>query len=249
LYDDVKVNVLKRTDNSITRKGSDKNKPFGKIKGPIFIGRSWAEYMKMFNLKVEELTIGSVLDCAAGASSFTAHMRNKGCDVTAVDILYNEDADILCNKCREHLEALVEGLKSFDHFVWSYFQDLEDLQEERSRACNEFIEDYKYQKGERYIAADLTNLPFEDGKFSMVLCSHLLFIYDHRLDYEFHLKAIKEMLRVSSKELRIYTLVRNRGEKSPFVNRIIKDLKEDIEILKVDYEFRQGGNEMIKIKK
>jgi len=54
---------------------------------------------------------------------------------------------------------------------------------------------------------------------------------------------------VSSKELRIYPLVRNRGEKSPFVNRIIKDLKEDIEILKVDYEFRQGGNEMIKIKK
>ncbi len=240
---------MKRTDSSITRKHSGKKQPFGRIKGPIFIGRSWAEYLKMFDLEVEQLAHESILDCAAGASSFTAHMSNNGCDVTAVDILYNNEADILCYKCREHLEALIEGLKSFDHFVWNYFQDLEDLRLERSRACSEFIDDYRDHKGERYIAADLTSLPFEDGNFSMVLCSHLLFIYDHRLDYEFHLKAIREMLRVSSRELRIYPLVRNRGEKSPFVNRIIKDLQEDVEILKVDYEFREGGNEMIKIKK
>ncbi|HEX7468862.1 MAG TPA: class I SAM-dependent methyltransferase, partial [Methanobacterium sp.] len=177
--------------------------------------------MKMFDLSSDELAGGKILDCAAGASSFTAEMNRRGFDVTAVDLLYNEDADVLCDRCREHMEILVEGLGSVDHFIWSFFSDLQDLKLQRNHACIEFIHDYLNNKGKRYIAADLTSLPFEDNKFSLVLCSHLLFIYDHRLDYEFHLNSIKEMLRVTSKELKIYPLVKNKGLKSDFVMRII----------------------------
>ena len=204
----------------------------------------------MFDLSSDELTGGKILDCAAGASSFTAEMNRRGFDVTAVDLLYNEDADVLCDRCREHMEILVEGLGSVDHFIWSFFSDLQDLKLQRNQACIEFIHDYLKNKGKKYIAADLTSLPFEDNKFSLVLCSHLLFIYDHRLDYEFHLNSIKEMLRVTSKELKIYPLVKNKGLKSDFVMRIIDDLQDfDVNIVKVDYEFRRGGNEMIVISK
>ena len=204
----------------------------------------------MFDLSSDELAGGKILDCAAGASSFTAEMTRRGFDVTAVDLLYNEDANVLCDRCREHMEILVEGLGSVDHFVWSFFSDLEDLKLQRNQACREFIHDYLNNKGKRYIAADLTSLPFEDNKFSLVLCSHLLFIYDHRLDYEFHLNSIKEMLRVTSKELKIYPLVKNKGLKSDFVMRIIDDLQDfDVNIVEVDYEFRRGGNEMIVISK
>lgn len=203
----------------------------------------------MFNLNSDDLVDGKFLDCAAGASSFTAEMSKRGYDIRAVDILYNEEPNVLCDKCNEHMEILVEGLGSVDHFVWSFFRDLKDLKKQRIHACIEFIEDYKNHRN-RYIAADLTALPFEDNNFKIVLCSHLLFIYDHRLDYEFHLKAIKEMVRVSSSELRIYPLVKNNEMKSEFVKRIIDDLPEvDADIVKVDYEFRKGGNEMIKIRK
>jgi Methyltransferase domain len=218
-----------------------------KIEGPIFIGRTWKEYMKMFNLKGEDLFNGKILDCASGASSFTAEMSKQGFDVTALDILYDKDPDVLDDKYHDHMEVLIEGLASVNSFVWNYFSDVQDLKDKRDEAFREFIEDYR-TNNERYIKADLTNLPFPDNYFSMVLCSHLLFIYDHRLNYEFHLNTIKEMLRVTSKEVRIYPLVKNKGLKSDFVKNIIKDLYDvDIKIVKVDYEFRKGGNEMMRI--
>ncbi len=81
--------------------------------------------------------------------------------LTAVDIIYNETPDALSVKCKEHLELLVEGLKSVDHFVWGFFSDIEDLKKQRNNACREFIDDYRKYKGQRYIDADLKNLPFE----------------------------------------------------------------------------------------
>ncbi len=241
-------NKLKEININLSTKNTEPKGHFNKIKGPIFIGRTWKEYLKMFNINCDDDLIDrKLLDCAAGASSFTAEMSKRGYNVRAVDIIYDEDADLLCDKCKKHMEVLVEGLDSVDNFVWSFFDDLKDLEKQRNQACIEFIMDYK-NHSKHYIAADLTNLPFEDGSFNLVLCSHLLFIYDHRLDYEFHLKAIKEMLRVSSNELRIYPLVKNRGLKSKFVKRIINDLPDiETEIVKVDYEFRKGGNEMIKL--
>ncbi len=219
-----------------------------KIEGPIFIGRTWSEYLKMFDLKEDDLVNGRILDCAAGASSFTAEMTKQGYDVVALDILYNEDPDELIDKYRSHMKVLIEGLTSVNNFVWNFFSDVEDLKEKRDDACREFIEDYRKQQSKRYIKADLNNLPFPDNSFSIVLCSHLLFIYDHRLKYTFHLNTIKEMLRVTSKEVRIYPLVKNKGLKSDFVTRIIKDIQDvDIKIVKVDYEFRKGGNEMMRI--
>lgn len=222
----------------------------GNVKGPIFIGRTWAEYIRMFNIDVEDIVGESILDCGGGASSFTAVMSEKGFDIKAVDIIYNESPDILSVKCREDLELLIAGLKSADLFVWDFFNDIEDLKKQRINACKKFIEDYGRYKGCRYVNADLRNLPFKDNSFSIVLCSHLLFIYDHRLDYDFHLKTIGEMLRVSSNELRIYPLVKNLGKKSVFVKKIIDDLCDfDVEIVEVGYEFRKGGNEMLRIVK
>jgi len=58
------------------------------IKGPIFTGRTFREYLHMFNLNLENLGGRSILDCAAGASSFTPIMHSLGFNVKAVDILY-----------------------------------------------------------------------------------------------------------------------------------------------------------------
>ncbi|MBM4241845.1 MAG: class I SAM-dependent methyltransferase [Euryarchaeota archaeon] len=221
-----------------------------KIKGPIFIGRSWAEYLKFFDLNEEFLKDRKVLDCAAGASSFTANMNSKGYDVTAVDILYERKVEFLREKCVKHLNILIQALYKIEgHFVWSFFKGLEDLRYNRMIACREFSQDYKKNQGKTYIKANLGNLPFKDNSFDLVLCSHLLFIYDHRLSYRFHINSIREMLRVSSDEIRIYPLVKEKGEKSLFLDQVINEIREDVEveIVGVDYEFRRGGNEMMKI--
>lgn len=54
----------------------------------IFIGRTYEEYLSMFNLKVEELKNKKVLDCPAGACSFAATAKQKGIEVEACDIAY-----------------------------------------------------------------------------------------------------------------------------------------------------------------
>lgn len=221
-----------------------------RVEGPIFIGRSWQEYLKMFDLDLEEIYRYSILDCAAGASSFTAHMNSLGFDAVAADILYGEDPDVLEGKCAKHLDSLIYSIKKVGHiFVWNFFPSVDELKKQRMVAGVEFVEDYKNHR-KRYVEADLTKLPFKDSSFQMVLCSHLLFIYDHRLDYEFHMNSIGEMLRVSSKELRIYPIVKNKGKRSEFVDKLICDFDDcDIEIVSVDYEFRKNGNEMIRILK
>jgi ubiquinone/menaquinone biosynthesis C-methylase UbiE len=220
------------------------------IEGPIFIGRSYEEYLKMFNLDLQDLKDKKILDCAAGASSFTAKMTGKGYDVKAVDILYGKDPFFLQKRCKDHLIALVSALSSLEgHFVWNFFESLDELKKIRLKACHQFFEDYKNNR-EKYIKADLPNLPFKDNAFNVVLCSHLLFIYDHRLSYEFHINAVKEMLRVTSKDVLIYPLVRHKAIKSRYVKKILEDLL-DIEVMieRVDYEFRKGSNEMMRISK
>jgi len=242
---------LEKKDNITVNNTFKSESSFNKIQGPIFIGRTWQEYMKMFNLDLKELKGLKILDCAAGASSFRGHTAKYGVDVTAVDLIYNEKADDLCVKCKEHLKLLVESLKKVqDKFVWKFFSDPDDLEFAREQACKEFVSDFNSYKGEHYIPADIQNLPFEDKSFDLVLCSHLLFIYDHRLSYEFHLNAVLEMLRVCKGELRLYPLVKNMGVKSEFVASIIADIPDvKMELVEVDYEFRKGGNEMLRIVK
>lgn len=222
-----------------------------KIEGPIFIGRGWKEYLKFFNLEEQQLKIIKILDCAAGASSFTAYMNMKGFNVTAVDILYDQKCSFLFLRCKVHTNALMDALTPMEgHFVWSFFKDITDLKKQRLSACEDFSKDYRENKCQNYIKADLTNLPFKDDSYNLVLCSHLLFIYDHRLDYDFHINSIKEMLRVTSDEVRIYPLIKHHNKKSPFLKRVIDDLHHiEIEILKVDYEFRKGADEMMLLKK
>jgi hypothetical protein len=222
-----------------------------KIVGPIFTGRSWDEYLKMFKLEEEELKTLSFLDCAAGASTFTAYLANQGGMVRAVDILYDQDPLVLKSLCQEHLAALVKSLEPIKkEFEWSYFRDLDQLREHRSVSCQEFHQDYS-QNPERYLKGDLTQLPFADGEFDVVLSSHLLFIYDHRLDLDYHLRVLEEMCRVADQEVRVYPLVKRKNRKSEFLKPAWDrmSLVAELELVKVDYQFRPGGDEMLVVKK
>jgi len=219
-----------------------------------FLGRSFDEYLKMFSLDKEELKNIQILDCAAGASSFTPHLLKEGYDITAVDILYGKTPEEIKNQCEDDFHTLLEVHSGLDHKVdWNFFKNPEDLVKQRISVYEEFIEDYTLRNSERYIEGSLPDLPFSDDHFDLVLSSHLLFLYQDRLGYDFHKESVLEMLRISSNEVRIYPIVKLRGEgsKSVFLSRIIDELSDlaSFEIVKVDYKFRRGGDEMLKITK
>ena len=94
--------------------------------------------------------------------------------------------------------------------------------------------------------------PFEDGEFSVLLCAHFLFYYDDRLDYEYHKRAVDEMLRVCSKEVRIFPLFSRNGEKSRFVKPVIYEYFSrgyGISVEKTGSELDKTGGDMLIIRK
>lgn len=219
-----------------------------------FLGRSYQEYMSMFKLTPEFLENKTILDCAAGASSFTPVMGNKGYNIIAIDPFYGMDHQTVKEKTIDDFYTLIKAHSGMDHKVdWGFFRNSKNMIEERIHAYMEFIDDYEKFRGLRYVKGKLPELPFKDNQFSLTTCSHLLFLYDDRLDYQFHLDSVREMLRVTSGEIRIYPLVRLRGEgeRSSFGEILKDDIHDEgkVEIVKVDYRFRKGGNEMMKIKK
>lgn len=219
-----------------------------------FLGRSYDEYLKMFSLTKKELKDIRILDCGAGASSFTSHLLKEGYDIKAVDILYNKDPKEIKKQCQNDFKTLLDVHSGLDNKVdWNFFKNPEDMIEKRIKVYEDFIKDYTQYKSTKYIEGHLPSLPFNDNYFDLVLSSHLLFLYHEQLGYDFHMKSIKEMLRISSNEVRIYPIVKLRGEgnKSAFLYRIIDELSDlaNFDIVKVDYKFRRGGDEMLKITK
>src|SRR5690606_34816427 len=86
-------------------------------------------------------------------------------------------------------------------------------------------------------------LPFGDRAFDLVLCAHLLFVYDHLLDLDFHVAALRELCRVSAGEVRIHPIVNRAGEISPLlapVREALIHVGVRTTLREVDYEFFRG---------
>jgi hypothetical protein len=77
-----------------------------------------------------------------------------------------------------------------------------------------------------YIPGMLPNLPLPDDAFDLTLCSHFLFLYEAQFDYDFHVAAVRELLRVTKVggEVRLYPLVTFRTQ--PYSR--LDDLRRDI---------------------
>jgi len=91
-------------------------------------------------------------------------------------------------------------------------------------AMDTFLADYENGKNKgRYIEGELPTLPFENGKFDLTLSSHFLFLYSMHLSAEFHLQALREMLRVA-REVRIFPLLTLDGTPSSHLGFVTESL-------------------------
>ncbi|HAF97385.1 class I SAM-dependent methyltransferase [Paenibacillus lactis] len=218
----------------------------------VFIGRTYEEYMQMFDLQAGELAGKKILDCPAGACSFTAHAAAAGLDVTASDIAYDHRIDDLERKGLEDTAHAMESMEQTKrNFVWDFYGDVAGVSRHRHQALQDCVSDMRAHP-ERYVAAVLPELPFCEEQFDLVLSAHFLFMYSDRLDYDFHRNTIRELLRVASEEVRIFPLADLSGNRYEYLERLIQDLEaEGLEVTEkqVSYEFMINGNSMLQIRK
>jgi hypothetical protein len=219
-----------------------------------FIGRTYPEYMRMFALEESLLKRGPVLDCPGGSSSFVAEACEKGFGVTACDILYNYPPEQLFEKGEEDIALVYQRANEVPHlFRWDYYKDRDELITYRNKALELFIADYPGGRTDgRYVQAELPNLPFVDRAFTLVLSSHFLFLYGDRLSFDFHITSLKEMVRVSTGEVRVYPLQGLDAQSYLHMDKVLTFLRKggiEAEMVKVPFEFQRGSTEMLKLRR
>ncbi|KOP65521.1 SAM-dependent methyltransferase [Bacillus sp. FJAT-18019] len=218
----------------------------------VFIGRTFEEYTHMFDLQLSELADKRILDCPSGACSFTAHGRKRGLDVTASDIAYDHSLDDLEAKGQQDIEHAMETLEQAkSNYVWDFYGDVPGLRQHREQALRDCVRDMR-EYPDRYVAAVLPELPFDDEQFHLVLSAHFLFMYSDRLDYDFHIQTVRELLRVASEEVRIFPLTDLTGSRYAHLDRLIHELEAEglvVTVVNVPYEFMKNGNSLLKISK
>ena len=214
----------------------------------IFIGRTMAEYARFFNLDLQGLRGKRVLDCPGGASSFRAEAVAQGIDAVACDIMYGPAADELHERGLADIDYVFEKFDGAgDMFIWKHYADKSELIKTRKRALSGFAKDYAGKGG--YVHGRLPRLPFIDNEFDIALSANLMFMYSDKLDFDFHVESIRELLRVA-KEVRIFPLVMLNGAPYEKIEEIVEifnvgGLQAKIE--SVPYEFQRGANRMLKI--
>jgi hypothetical protein len=219
-----------------------------------FFGRSLAEYTQFFALNVPTLRRLSVLDVAAGPSSFTAEACRHGIDAVAVDPLYGSTPGELTTRAHGDYETMFAQIRAKPElFRLKSFPSFAAAEADRNAAAQRFLVDYAaHWIHGRYIGASLPRLPFFDGAFDLVLCAHLLFVYARRFDFAWHFEACRELARVSAGEVRIHPVCGPGGRRYYELARLRRELAAagiESELRSVDYEFFVGSSSMLVLKK
>ncbi len=211
-------------------------------------GRSFAEYLSMFNLTESELG-RNLLGCGDGPASFNKELTTIGGNVVSVDPVYEFTAAQIRSRIESvYPRIMAEMEKSREKYVWKRLRDVKHLGEVRMRAMKAFLADYEsgFREG-RYVKASLPDLPFTGRQFDLALCSHLLFLYSDQIDVKNHIAGMKELCRVAG-EVRVYPLVALGGGLSPHVEPVTEALEEagiSVSLEHVEYEFQKGATKML----
>ena len=222
-----------------------------KLEKVVPFGRSLDEYTKMFDLSSEDLQ-KRILGVGDGPASFNAEGTAKGYKIISIDPIYQFSGAEIKHRFDAVVDNIIDQIIATpNNWVWNYHKNPQELKASRIKALEGFIQDYSQGKQEgRYLAQELPKLDFSDRSYDLALCSHFLFLYSEQCDYDFHLAAIKEMLRIS-KEVRIFPLLTLMQEVSPYLDDAIahfNSLGYSTSMVKVPYELQPGANKMLVIR-
>ncbi|WP_342551329.1 SAM-dependent methyltransferase [Paenibacillus sp. FSL R7-0652] len=218
----------------------------------IFIGRTFEEYMSMFQLTEQELGGRAILDCPGGACSFSSEARKHGAYPAAADIVYHYGIHELETKGLQDIEHTMKQMQTAQGmYVWDRFGSIEGLRQERLRAITACAADMR-RHPDHYVPAVLPELPFDDEQFDLTLSAHFLFTYADRFNFDFHVQTLLEMLRVTREELRIFPTVDLTGRRYEHMDEL-KLLLENkgycVSEVRTSYEFQRNAHTMLRILK
>ncbi len=220
-----------------------------KLKSVVAWGRNADEYINMFNITSADMEC-KIAGFGDGPSSFNAEMTAKGADVTSYDPIYAFSAEDIKDRIEDTRNIVMEQMsQNMDNYVWTNFKGLSDLENTRISAMNNFLLDFEKGKKEgRYVAHSLPDsIDLPDKYYDIGLSSHFLLMYTD-LGYDFHIRAIDEMLRLC-REVRIFPVCDLDGRDSKLIKDVIEyfDREHIVDISETKYEFQKAANKVLKI--
>jgi hypothetical protein len=223
-----------------------------KLETVVPFGRSFHEYVRMFELSESDLA-RRILGVGDGPASFNAEATANGCSVISIDPIYEFSGEEIYQRFNDVLDTIInQVIATPNDWVWSYHRSPEDLRKNRIQAIDRFISDYQPGKqAGRYQVGALPILNFNDNAFDLALCSHFLFLYSDHYDQAFHQQSVQEILRVSQ-EVRIFPLLTLMLQPSPYLDSVIHQCitaGHTVTVEPVSYELQRGGNKMLRIRK
>jgi SAM-dependent methyltransferase len=221
-----------------------------KLNKVVLLGRTLEEYELCFDFDLSGFAGKRILDVAAGVSSFTAEANEKGAQVTAVDPIYSLSSQEIVERCQPDLDAVTAAIGAVPTYRWSFYKSPQEMRGYREKAWRGFIADYSTAHAGRYVAATLPRLPFPEKSFDFTLVCYFLFVYEDQFSYEFHRDALRELLRVTRKEIRIYPLVTFEAEPSSYLQRLRKEpefANNTFEIVPTQFEFLANSNSFLRV--
>lgn len=215
----------------------------------VITSRPLTAYQDMFALD-DHAPGGLVLDCPGGASSFGAEARALGWEVVSVDPVYAQPGAELVARSYTDLERLAGWMKTNPHiFNWDYLGSPEAIAASWGRGIDIFSVDFVHDDV-RYVAAALPELPFPDRHFTLTLSSFLLFAYADSISFEAHLASLRELVRVTSGEVRVFPLHDTQGRPYPDLDNLLAALREhgvetELRTARCSYKAEPGGDLML----
>jgi hypothetical protein len=215
----------------------------------VLLGRTLDEYQRAFGLELEEWRGKAILDVAAGVSSFTAESRGLGFNVTAFDRIYSATAIDIRAHCEHDLEEVTREIGQKPVYKWEFYKTPLGMRDYRARAYQTFLKDFTTHP-DHYVAGELPQTPFGDRQFDLTLVSYLIFVYEDQLGYDFHIQTIQELMRVTTREIRVYPIVTFEAQPSTALRKIREDPAFgawNFDIVATDFEFLRNSNCYLKI--
>lgn len=218
------------------------------LKDFLITGRTFDEYVAFFGLDVGALAGKKILDCPAGVSGFVAEAVQHGIDAHGCDMLYGFSREAIVRQAHASIGRIYEDVRWMAGHNWQFYGSVAQHRREREDALQRFSEDFPSPRYRREVLPELT---YPDDSFDLLLSSHLLFVYDDRLNLDFHLASIASMLRVAQ-EVRLFPLVDFKNSRrdepdnhSPLVEAVRQ--RFDAEIIPVGFEFQPGANACMRL--
>lgn len=222
-----------------------------KLNSVVPWGRNMDEYTAMFRLSPEDMS-KKIAGFGDGPASFNYEAAQKGFSVTSFDPIYQFSKAELQQRIEEVRTTVMQQTReNADNYIWTNIKSPDELENMRMSAMRLFLEDYERGKAEkRYVYHSLPDrLPVDENTFDIGLSSHFLLMYTG-LGYDFHIRAMTEMLRVC-REIRIFPILDLDAKETELAARVIEYFKKNYraQIIKTEYEFQKGGDKLLTVKK